>query len=303
MLPRLVFAAAFPLVMAAAGSGPVQAQKRARRAPAGPRKSIEQRVDSVLALMTLEEKIGQLNQYTGDAETGPAVNNPAKLEHLRTGRVGSMLNVMGARRTHDIQAEALKSRLKIPLLFGLDVIHGYQVTFPIPLAEAASWDLAVFYAAKSTGRPAKNDQDTIYRSTYINQVPSPQYAFGHGLSYTTFKHDNLKLSQDKLGPGQSLTVTCTLTNTGRVAGEEVVQLYLHDLVASITRPVKELKDFQKVLLRSGETRTLTFTITPDKLAFYNEQMRWLPEPGEFELMLGSASDDIRLQQKFELLEK
>ena len=745
-------AAAAGLVAGAVlAAAPASAQK-SRKIPLA-RKTVEQRVDSVLALMTLDEKVGQLNQYTGDAATGPAVNDPTKLAQIRTGRVGSMLNVKGAQRTRDLQAEALKSRLRIPLLFGLDVIHGYQTTFPVPLAEAASWDLAamrqsahvaaveaaaagqhwtfapmvdiardprwgrvmegagedpylgaqiararvlgfqgerlgatdavmacakhfaaygaaqagrdyntvdlsrrvlwetylppfkaaldagaatfmnafneldgvpasansylqrdilkgqwnfqgfvvsdwgsigemiqhgyaqdgaaaaqkaltagsdmdmesrsyinnlaalvqagqvkpalvdeavrrvlrkkfelglfdnpykfsdlqrekaalnnpahrqtardvarksivllknegqvlplaksaknialigplgqsktdmagfwavnydstsyvsvyeglqnkfgkqatiryargcavqgdsqagfaaavqaaraadvvvmavgetynmtgeaksrtdiglpgqqeelikavlatgkpvvvllmsgrpltfahtaahapailytwwlgteagnaiadvlsgdynpagklpitfprsvgqipLYYAAKSTGRPSQNDQDTNYRSAYIDQVNSPQYAFGHGLSYASFKYDGLKLSKEKVADGETLTVTCTLTNTGKVAGEEVVQLYLHDLFASITRPVKELKAFQKVMLRPGERRTLTFTVGRDQLAFYNNDLQLITEPGEFNLMVGSASDDIRLQQKFELV--
>jgi len=731
---------------------PAYAQKSKRKTSL-PRKTIEQRVDSVLALMTLDEKVGQLNQYTGDAATGPAFNDPNKVEQLRTGRIGSMLNVKGAQRTHDLQAEALKSRLKIPLLFGLDVVHGYQTTFPIPLGEAASWDLEamrqsahvaateaaaagqhwtfapmvdiardprwgrvmegagedpylgseiakarvlgfqgeklgatdavmacakhfaaygaalagrdyntvdisrralwetylppfkaaldagaatfmnsfneldgvpatgnaylqrdilkgrwnfsgivvsdwgsigemvahgyakdgadaalkaitagsdvdmesraysshlaqlvqsgqvkqtlvddavrrvlrkkfelglfdnpykfsdvqrekaalnnpqhrqiardvarksivllknegnvlplaksaknvaligplgkskldmagfwsvnydsttyvsvyeglqnklgkqatiryakgcgikgnsqagfaeavqaakaadvvvmavgeaynmsgeaksradinlpgqqeelikavlatgkpvivllmagrpmtfaytaehapailytwwlgteagnaiadvlvgdynpagklpmtfprsvgqvpLYYAAKSTGRPSQNDKDTNYRSAYIDQVNSPQYAFGHGLSYTQFEYSNLKLSKNQVGDGETFTASFTLTNKGKVAGEEVVQLYLHDLFASATRPVKELKGFQKVMLKSGESRTITFTIDKDKLSFYNNDLQWITEPGEFNLMIGSASDAIRLEQKFTLV--
>lgn len=106
-------------------------------------KKIEKRIDSVLKLMTLDEKIGQLNQYTGDRDaTGPITNNPNKLKDIRDGKLGSMLNVRGAKETREVQEVAMQSRMKIPLIFGLDVIHGYRVTFPIPLAEAASWDLA-----------------------------------------------------------------------------------------------------------------------------------------------------------------
>ena len=103
---------------------------------------IDLKVDSVLRLMTLDEKIGQLNQYTGDRDaTGPITNSPNKLKEVRDGKLGSMLNVRGAKETRAVQEVAMQSRLKIPLLFGLDVVHGYRVTFPIPLAEAASWDL------------------------------------------------------------------------------------------------------------------------------------------------------------------
>ncbi|MDB5197983.1 MAG: glycosyl hydrolase, partial [Flaviaesturariibacter sp.] len=104
---------------------------------------IEKRVDSVLKLMTLEEKVGQLNQYTSAWATGPVSPETNKLQQVREGKVGSLLNVRGASKTRTMQEEALKSRLRIPLIFGLDVIHGYKTTFPIPLAEAASWDLSL----------------------------------------------------------------------------------------------------------------------------------------------------------------
>ncbi|MBL7749803.1 MAG: glycosyl hydrolase, partial [Chitinophagaceae bacterium] len=106
-------------------------------------KTIDQKVDSVLRLMTLEEKVGQMNQYNGPwGATGPLTNDDKLLDQVKEGKVGSMLNVTGAKRTRELQELALKSRLKIPLLFGQDVVHGYRTIFPLPIAEAASWDLA-----------------------------------------------------------------------------------------------------------------------------------------------------------------
>src|SRR4026207_1445990 len=106
------------------------------------RKTIDQKVDSVLKLMTLDEKIGQLNQYNGDWEaTGPITKDGDKQNQIRKGMLGSMLNVTGVEHTRQLQEIAMESRLKIPLLFGQDIIHGYRTTFPLPLAEAASWDL------------------------------------------------------------------------------------------------------------------------------------------------------------------
>ena len=106
------------------------------------KKTIDQKVDSVLKLMTLDEKIGQMNQYNGPwAATGPMTNDDNLLTQIKEGKVGSMLNVTGVNRTRELQEMAMQTRLKIPLLFGQDVIHGYRTTFPIPLAEAASWDL------------------------------------------------------------------------------------------------------------------------------------------------------------------
>ncbi|SMB87060.1 glycoside hydrolase family 3 domain protein [Hymenobacter roseosalivarius DSM 11622] len=161
--------------------------------------------------------------------------------------------------------------------------------------------IPISYQQYSTGRPVTKPGDIRYKSAYIDAPNTPRYAFGHGLSYTTFKYDNLKISQLSMSAGQTVQVQFTVTNTGQRAGEEVVQLYLRDMVASVARPLKELKDFKKISLKPGETQTVTFTIDQDKLAFYNQQLQWAAEPGEFQLMIGSASDDIRLESKLTLV--
>ncbi|MCC3153219.1 beta-glucosidase BglX [Hymenobacter sp. BT770] len=153
----------------------------------------------------------------------------------------------------------------------------------------------------NTGRPITKPGDATYKSAYIDGANTPRFAFGHGLSYTTFKYSDLKLSRSQLTAAENVQVQLRLTNTGKVAGEEVVQLYLRDMVASVVRPLQELKDFKKVHLQAGESKAVAFTIDRDKLAFYNQQLEWGAEPGEFKLMIGSASNDIRLESKFELL--
>ncbi|RZK36851.1 MAG: glycosyl hydrolase, partial [Hymenobacter sp.] len=152
----------------------------------------------------------------------------------------------------------------------------------------------------NTGRPVTKPGDIRYKSAYIDSPTTPRYAFGYGLSYTAFKYSDLKISRTSMGSGETAQVQFTLTNTGKVAGEEVAQLYVRDLVASVARPLKELKDFQKVSLKPGESRTITFTINKDKLAFYNNKLEWAAEPGDFNLLVGSASDDIRLESKLTL---
>ncbi|HJQ30741.1 MAG TPA: glycoside hydrolase family 3 N-terminal domain-containing protein [Pyrinomonadaceae bacterium] len=124
---------------------------------------------------------------------------------------------------------------------------------------------------------------------YLYASKEPLFPFGHGLSYTTFEYSNLKVAPAQIGPGGQAQVTVTVTNTGRRAGEEVVQLYLRDVVSSVTRPVRELKDFARVSLAPGESKTVTFTITPDKLAFYNLNMERVVEPGWFDVMVGTSS--------------
>ncbi|HKG15122.1 MAG TPA: glycoside hydrolase family 3 N-terminal domain-containing protein [Pyrinomonadaceae bacterium] len=124
---------------------------------------------------------------------------------------------------------------------------------------------------------------------YLYTSKEPLFPFGHGLSYTTFSYSNLKVAPAQMGPGGRAQVTVTVTNTGRRAGEEIVQLYVRDVVSSVTRPVKELKDFARVSLAPGESKTVSFTITPDKLAFYDLNMERTVEPGAFDIMVGTSS--------------
>jgi beta-glucosidase len=169
------------------------------------------------------------------------------------------------------------------------------MTFPRHIGQ-----IPVFYAQKNTGRPSVND-NRHYTSAFIDIPNRPQYVFGHGLSYTDFKYSNLNVSDTVLRKHETITLSITLANTGANAGEEVVQLYIRDRVASITRPVKELKGFEKVYLLPGEQKTVSFSINKQLLQFYNESMDdWITEPGEFDIMIGSSSEDIRLRQKIVL---
>lgn len=185
-----------------------------------------------------------------------------------------------------------------------DVLYGdYNPAGKLPITFPRSvGQIPIAYNQQyNTGRPVTKPGDIRYKSAYIDSPNSPRYSFGYGLSYTNFKYSDLKISQTQLKAGESAQVTFTLTNTGKVAGEEVAQLYLRDPVASIARPLKELKDFRKVSLKPGESKTVTFPIDKDKLAFYNSKLEWQAEPGKFNLMVGSASDDIRLEGALELL--
>jgi beta-glucosidase len=121
------------------------------------------------------------------------------------------------------------------------------------------------------------------------------------LSYTTFNYSDLKVSNQKIKMNEEIVVTLKVTNSGQMAGEEVVQLYLRDKAASVVRPIMELKDFQKISLNPRETKTVTFIIDNQKLSFYNQKLDYISEPGNFELMIGSSSNDIRCKDTFELL--
>ena len=182
------------------------------------------------------------------------------------------------------------------VLFG-DYNPSAKLPMTFPRSEG---QLPLYYNYLSTGRPAENDSDRFYRSAYIDLSIYPKFAFGHGHSYTSFKYENLKLSSSRMNADGSIDASFILTNTGKYAGAEVVQLYLRDEVASLVRPVKELKGFTRIFLQPGESKTVHFKIDKEKLSFYNQKLQWVAEPGMFLLMIGSASDDIRLQQPFEL---
>lgn len=183
------------------------------------------------------------------------------------------------------------------VLFG-DYNPSGKLPMTFPRSEG---QLPIYYNYNNTGRPVINENNIHYRSAYIDSPNSPKYAFGYGLSYTNFTYSNLTLSSKSLNQDGSITVKFTLKNDGKYAGEEVVQLYLRDKVASLVRPVKELKDFTKILLKPGESKEITFVIDKEKLSFYNKNLDWVAEPGEFDLMIGTASDNIKLNDTFQLL--
>jgi beta-glucosidase len=169
------------------------------------------------------------------------------------------------------------------------------ITFPRSVGQ-----IPLSYAQYSTGRPVTDEKNVVYKSAYIDSVNTPRYAFGHGLSYTDFKYSGMALSSPAMGGKDKVTLSFDLANSGKVEGTEIVQLYLRDMVSSVVRPLKELKGFQKVHLKPGETRRISFTIDRDTLSFFNSQLAWGAEAGDFKLMVGSASDDIRLESTLTL---
>jgi len=152
----------------------------------------------------------------------------------------------------------------------------------------------MYYNHKNTGRPlAEGKWFQKFRSNYLDVSNDPVYPFGYGLSYTNFTYGDLKLSSASLKGNQTLTASVTVTNSGNREGKEVVQLYIRDVVGSITRPVKELKGFQKISLKAGESKTVTFNITTSDLKFYNNNLKYDWESGDFEIMVGGNSRDVK----------
>ncbi|MHB1688326.1 MAG: glycoside hydrolase family 3 N-terminal domain-containing protein [Ignavibacteriaceae bacterium] len=158
-----------------------------------------------------------------------------------------------------------------------------SVSFP-----RSTGQIPVYYNHLNTGRPFQ--ENNKYTSKYLDSPNTPLFPFGYGLSYTTFKYDSIKISENKIKIGDTTSVSVEVMNTGKAAGEEIVQLYLRDLVASVSRPVKELKGFKRIYLNPGEKQTVTFSITPAMLEFYNINMKKVIEPGKFQIMIGGNSN-------------
>ncbi|WP_179316096.1 beta-glucosidase BglX [Winogradskyella undariae] len=159
----------------------------------------------------------------------------------------------------------------------------------------------IFYNHKNTGRPLGNDQGIFekFKSNYIDVRNEPLYPFGYGLSYTKFDYSNLAINTATIDMNGSVEVSVDVTNSGDYDGKEVVQLYVRDLVGTVTRPVKELKGFQKVEIKKGETKTVSFTLTVEDLKFYNSELDFVAEPGQFQVFVGGNSD-TKMMKEFEL---
>ena len=171
-----------------------------------------------------------------------------------------------------------------------------STTFPQNIGQ-----VPIFYNHKNTGRPLPEGKwFQKFRSNYLDVSNDPLYPFGYGLSYTNFTYSDVELSKSTISSTESLTATVTVTNSGSVTGKEVAQLYVRDMVGSSTRPVKELKGFQKIELKAGESRKVTFSISASDLKFYNYNLKYVAEPGDFKVFIGGNSRDVK-EANFKLL--
>ncbi|MDO6434649.1 beta-glucosidase BglX [Flavitalea sp. BT771] len=259
--------------------------------------------------------VGERADMTGEAKSKADIHLPGVQEELikavlSTGRPVVVLLMAGRPMIFNWTAEHAPAVLYTWWLGNqagnaiADVLYGkynpsgkLPVSFPREIGQ-----IPLYYDHFNTGRPAKDEKDLNYVSAYTDLLNTPRYAFGYGLSYTDFKYSNLQLDKSSLHVNGSISVSFDLQNTGKYAGEEIVQLYLRDIVAQPLRPVKELKDFTKLRLNPGEIKKVSFTIDRSKLAFYNDKLEYITQPGRFQLMIGSASDDIRLEATFQLLQ-
>ncbi|WP_223608147.1 beta-glucosidase BglX [Chryseobacterium sp. OSA05B] len=178
------------------------------------------------------------------------------------------------------------------VLFGA-VNPGGKLPMSFPRTEG---QIPVYYNYYNTGRPAKNNTDRNYVSAYIDLDNDPKFPFGYGLSYTDFKYSDMVLNSASLKGNQTLNISVTVSNTGKYDGEEVVQLYIRDLFGKVVRPVKELKGFQKVVIKKGESRKIDFKLTPEDLKFFDDALNFDWESGEFDIMIGTDSQNVQTKR-------
>ena len=251
--------------------------------------------------------VGEGSEFTGESSSVTDIQIPETQKNLlkalaKTGKPVVLVLFTGRPLALNWEKENLPAILNVwfpgseagnsiaDVLFGKVNPSGkLSTTFPQNVGQ-----VPIYYAHKNTGRPlAEGKWFEKIRSNYLDVSNDPLYPFGYGLSYTTFDYSDIKLSSNTLTKGKSITASVTLSNTGKYDGKEVVQLYTRDLVGSITRPVKELKGFQKVSLKAGESKTITFTISESDLKFYNSDLKFVAEPGDFQVFIGSNSRDVK----------
>ncbi len=249
----------------------------------------------VAALGESYKQSGESTSRTSLDFSGPQM---ALLEELHQAGKPIVLLVMAGRPLSLDRMEAMVDAILVPWHPGTmggpaiaDVLTGaYNPSGKLPVSWPRSvGQIPLFYAHKSSGRPEPKDAKDPYYSRYIDSPNTPQYPFGFGLSYTTFAYDQLRLSAPTLREDGAITVTVRVRNAGARAGEEVVQLYVRDRFGSVTRPVRELKGFQKIEFAAGEARDVSFQLTPADLAFWRADMTFGPEAGEFDVFVGPDS--------------
>ncbi|HTE24433.1 glycoside hydrolase family 3 N-terminal domain-containing protein [Flavitalea sp.] len=285
---------------------------------------MNQFISALIAKMTIEEKIGQLNlPSVGFDVTGPILSQGVE-EKIKKGLVGGVFNTytpIAVRKLQDISVK--ETRLKIPLIFGYDVVHGHRTIFPIPLVLSATWDtLLIEKTARAAAEEMSADGLNWTFSPMVDIARDPRWgrvsegagedwwlgskiarAMVRGYQGTDLSKDNtvlacvsysdIKLNKTSITASSPITATITVTNSGNYDGEEVVQLYIRDLVGSVTRPVMELKGYQKIMIKKGESKQVNFQIKSEDCKFFNSDLKWVSEPGDFKVYIGPDSRDVK----------
>lgn len=278
-----------------------------------PDEMIREAVDAASKSDVVVAVVGEAADMTGESSSRSDISIPESQQNLlkallKTGKPVALVLFNGRPMTMVWEDEHINAILDV--WFGgteagnavADVLFGdynpsgkITATFPRNVGQ-----IPIYYNHKNTGRPYNNEDFAKFKSDYLDVSNDPLYPFGYGLSYTTFSYGDIHLSQPTLKAGNKMTATVSVTNTGKYDGEEVVQLYTRQMVGSVTRPVKELKGFQKIFFKKGETKEVSFAITADDLRFYNGSLNYAYEPGDFKIFIGTNSRDVK-ESSFKLV--
>jgi beta-glucosidase len=268
---------------------------------------IEEALEQARKADVVVAALGESSEMTGEASSRtnlelPDVQKRLLTALLKTGKPVVLVLFTGRPLVLKWESENVPAILNVwfggiqaapaiaDVLFG-DINPSGKITATFPQNVG---QVPIYYSHKNTGRPlGEGKWFSKFRSNYLDVSNDPLYPFGYGLSYTNFSYGDIKLSAPTLKTGGSITAKVMITNTGKVDGKEVVQLYTRDLVGSLTRPVKELKGFQKISLKAGESKEVTFTLTAEDLKFYNADLKYVAEPGDFKLFIGTNSRDVK----------
>lgn len=252
--------------------------------------------------------VGETSEMSGECSSRSDLTIPDVQRNLltalkATGKPIVLVNFTGRATVMNWETENFSTILNVwfggseaadaicDVLFG-DCVPSGKLSFSMPKSVG---QIPLFYNHLNTGRPLeKGKWFQKFRSNYLDIDNEPLYPFGFGLSYTTFRYDNLRLSTNTMTPQSTIVASVDVTNTGNYDADEIVQLYIRDMVGSVSRPVQELKGFERIHLNKGETKTVHFTIDEEKLKFYNSDMQFVSEPGEFQLMVGPNSRDVQV---------
>ena len=251
--------------------------------------------------------VGEASEFSGEAASRTDISLPKSQKRLlkelaKTGKPLVIVLMSGRPLTIADELELPASILQVwhPGIEAgnaiADVVFGdYNPSGKL----TATWprnvgQIPVYHSMKNTGRPIEGDNFQKFKSNYLDVENTPLLPFGHGLSYTDFSYSNIQLNKDEVGQDMSISVSVDVSNTGKYDGEEVVQLYLRDVVRTVTPPMRELKGFKKIFLKKGETKTVELTLRPEDLKFYNAALEFVAEPGEFEVFVGTdATADLK----------
>lgn len=262
--------------------------------------NIARRADVVVAV------VGEASEMSGESGNRTSLNIPESQKKLiralaKTGKPLALVTMSGRPLTLEEENSLADAILQVwhpgveagnaiaDVLFGEYNPSGkLTMTFPRNVGQ-----VPIYYAHRNTGRPQDGDEFQKFRSNYLDSPNSPLFPFGYGLSYTTFGYSEVSLNKTTITVNEILEAKVTVANTGNYDGEEVVQLYIRDVVTSITRPVKELKGFQKIFLKAGESKEVSFTLSEEDLKFYNYDLDFVAEPGEFIVFIGGNSEDVK----------